>query len=89
MHKKLIFLLLFFLTIGYTSFAQLDPLDPCNTRGICLDVCTQGRCTSQACLDCLESYAIPLDGGLLWLLLAGAGYGVKKILDHRKKQQVL
>jgi hypothetical protein len=32
---------------------------------------------------------IPLDGGLLWLLLAGAGYGVKKIIDHRKKQQVL
>ena len=29
---------------------------------------------------------VPLDGGLLWLLLAGAGYGVKKIVDHRKKK---
>jgi hypothetical protein len=29
---------------------------------------------------------IPIDGGIIWLLLAGAGYGVKKIMDHKKKQ---
>lgn len=30
---------------------------------------------------------VPLDGGLLWLLIAGAGYGVKKIYDQRKKNR--
>lgn len=29
----------------------------------------------------------PLDGGLLWLLLAGAGYGARKIYDQRKKNR--
>ncbi len=27
----------------------------------------------------------PIDGGLIFLLAAGAGYGVKKIKDSRKK----
>lgn len=31
---------------------------------------------------------VPLDGGLIWLLLAGAGYGAKKIYDQRKKKNI-
>ncbi len=29
----------------------------------------------------------PIDGGLSLLLAAGAGYGVKKYRDHKKKRQ--
>lgn len=29
---------------------------------------------------------IPIDGGISALLAAGAGYGIKKIYDNRKKQ---
>ena len=28
---------------------------------------------------------IPIDGGISALLIAGAGYGVKKIYDNKKK----
>jgi len=33
------------------------------------------------CPDCPTS---PIDGGLIWLLIAGAGFAVKKIYDHNK-----
>lgn len=29
---------------------------------------------------------IPIDGGVSLLAAAGIGYGVKKLIDHRKKQ---
>lgn len=29
----------------------------------------------------------PIDGGLGLLLAGGVGYGVKKLIDHRRKQQ--
>lgn len=28
---------------------------------------------------------VPLDGGISLLLVAGAGYGIKKVIDNRKK----
>jgi hypothetical protein len=30
---------------------------------------------------------IPIDGGLGFLLAAGAGYGVKKLREHRSKRK--
>jgi hypothetical protein len=34
-----------------------------------------------------EGSPIPLDGGILYLLAAGGIYGVKKIVDHRKRNK--
>ncbi|MGK7392914.1 MAG: PID-CTERM protein-sorting domain-containing protein [Candidatus Cyclobacteriaceae bacterium M3_2C_046] len=28
---------------------------------------------------------IPIDGGLIYLILGGLAIGIKKIMDHRKK----
>jgi hypothetical protein len=30
--------------------------------------------------------SVPIDGGITWLLVAGAAYGAKKIYDYNKKQ---
>ena len=30
---------------------------------------------------------IPLDGGILYLLAAGGAYGMKKIVDHKRKKK--
>lgn len=50
---------------------------------ICLPVFLQAQGTDPGCDP---SYpGCPIDGGLIFLLVAGAGYGVKKIKDSRKK----
>jgi hypothetical protein len=33
-----------------------------------------------------QSGAVPVDGGLAFLLVAGAGYGAKKAYDYRKNK---
>ena len=30
---------------------------------------------------------IPIDGGILYLLAAGGAYGMKKIVDHKRKKK--
>jgi hypothetical protein len=91
-YKYLILIIFFVIGIIFYVFAQpggssimnMGLPDGCDLPE-CRDVC-EDNCESLACLECLDSTQIPLDGGLLWLLLAGAGYGVKKIVDLRKKQ---
>ena len=34
-----------------------------------------------------EGEPIPLDGGILYLLAAGGAYGMKKIVDHKRKKK--
>ncbi len=71
-----------------TAQTMNDPIDPCaDPESPCWEACN-GNCNNlnEACTQCLSNTQVPLDGGLLWLLLAGAGYGVKKIVDHRKKK---
>ena len=34
-----------------------------------------------------EDEPIPLDGGILYLLAAGGAYGMKKIVDHKRKKK--
>ncbi len=88
LRKKIIFIfftLILFLHID--GFTQPGP-DPCADPGSPCYIACGGDCssTNDECLACLSNTQVPLDGGLLWLLLAGAGYGVKKIVDHRKKK---
>ncbi|MEQ9351326.1 MAG: hypothetical protein RJQ00_01975 [Vicingaceae bacterium] len=35
---------------------------------------------------CFPPPCIPIDGGLSWLLLAGAAYGGKKVFDSKNKE---
>lgn len=35
--------------------------------------------------DGTDPTAVPIDGGAGWLLAAGAGYGIKKLRERRKK----
>jgi hypothetical protein len=69
---------------GGSSTMNMVPPDGCDLPE-CRTECAAG-CFEPECLECLEKTQIPIDGGILWLLLAGAGYGVKKIVDNRKKQ---
>jgi hypothetical protein len=95
------FFLFFLFLIGIIVCVEAQPGDGINAFSIpggsnpcmgysdeCDELCSEG-CGAPGCQPCIEGTQIPLDGGLLWLLLAGAGYGVKKIVDHKKKQQVL
>ena len=37
--------------------------------------------------NCANPPCVPIDGGLSWLLIAGAAYGAKKISDTRNKDE--
>jgi hypothetical protein len=45
-----------------------------------------GNCNPDECFDITEGCirCIPIDGGLLYLLLAGGIFGIKRIRDRRK-----
>lgn len=36
--------------------------------------------------SCWPPPCVPIDGGISFLIAAGAAYGAKKIYDHRRKQ---
>jgi len=36
---------------------------------------------------CWPPPCIPIDGGIVFLIVAGSLYGAKKIIDYRKQQQ--
>lgn len=42
-----------------------------------------GMCLAQP--DPPPKEPIPIDGGLIYLILGGLAIGIKKIMDHRKK----
>ena len=41
-------------------------------------------CGGPACMACLDALEIPLDGGVLWLLLGGAGLGIRRLVAVKK-----
>ncbi len=41
---------------------------------------------SAVCFGQAAPPATPIDGGLSLLLVAGGGYGIKRIIDHRKNR---
>lgn len=83
--KKILFIFLAItLLITTDGFTQLGPCEDSPCYEICNGDCS--NFTDPDCADCLEGTQVPLDGGLLWLLLAGAGYGIKKIVGQRKKK---
>jgi len=67
--------------------------NPCGTGcSNCDEECNQVGCDPAVCQTCLDQPAptgcsgvIPIDGGLIWLILGGAGLGAKSLLDKRKK----
>lgn len=38
------------------------------------------------CDPLVDPLCVPIDGGLSFLIVAGVGYGVKKVRDSRKQQ---
>lgn len=60
-----------FLLIGFTFSAKAQPPDP-------KDEHPDPPCFPPPC--------VPIDGGLSWLLLAGAAYGGKKVFDIKKEE---
>ncbi|OSZ78216.1 hypothetical protein CAP35_08115 [Chitinophagaceae bacterium IBVUCB1] len=43
-------------------------------------------CTSTKCYCGGGGYAVPLDGGLSLMAIAGAGYGISRVRASRKKK---
>ncbi|MFW5701104.1 MAG: PID-CTERM protein-sorting domain-containing protein [Cyclobacteriaceae bacterium] len=76
----LVFLISFTLASGQPSGCT-EETDPCN------DICLELSCGSVECKSCLDgdNDTIPLDGGLIWLVLGGAGLGVRSLLKKKKK----
>ncbi len=85
LRKKIIFIFFtLILVLHIDGFTQPGSCSDSPCIALCGENCE--NISDPECEACLEGTQIPLDGGLLWLLLAGAGYGVKKIVDHRKKK---
>jgi len=70
--KPIVFLVGFILLLSIDMFAGGPPTFPGGGGG------PPGGCWP-------PSSCIPIDGGLSFLLVAGAAYGAKKIFDHSKK----
>lgn len=66
------FIIFFLLIISNMTFAQ--PCNPGNDPDFEIDCNAHPECS-----EC------PIDGGLVALLVAGVGYGIKKVNDSRKK----
>jgi len=83
MRHKIILVLFLFLIISISTSASIDPCD--NICSACNIECT-GGCDTE-CETCVNNkcLGIPIDGGLIWLILGGAGIGAKSLLDKRKK----
>ncbi len=78
--KQLIILILLFSSV----FALADE-NPCeNPSDPCYSICNTA-CGSMECESCIANTQIPLDGGLIWLVLGGAGLGVRSLLKKKKK----
>ena len=76
---------IFTIFIGFFEVnAQL--LNPCDAiPPECAAACAS--CPSASCEQCLSGQnAIPVDGGILYLLFAGGIYSLKRIRDHRNKK---
>lgn len=63
---------------------------PCGVPGICLDCiedCSDG-CDESVCAICVElncKEEIPVDGGLLWLIIAGFGLKIGHFVKEKRK----
>ena len=67
--KKFKVLALIFLSVGFNYLMAAPPPPPSGTVGP----------------PCWPPPCIPIDGGVSFLIAAGAAYGAKKIYDSRKK----
>lgn len=68
--KKSLYLIAFLL-FSFSTEMKAQPPDPGNGGG--------GP-------GCFPPPCVPIDGGLSWLLLAGAAYGGKKIFDIKQEE---
>jgi hypothetical protein len=80
---KRFFLSLFFI-LGMLVYAGAQP-GGCEEVIGCEEECGND-CNSPECEECIRRLQIPIDGGILVLLLAGVGYGFKKIAGFKKKE---
>ena len=68
--------------------------DPCDDPDAICMACTEEcmPCSNIACEPCItqncQGNSIPIDGGLLWLILGGVGVGAKRIIIRRKKNKI-
>ena len=75
------------------SSAIAQPFN-CNVCSACKDICDNTGCDSDECLNCVNASSpggcfgvIPIDGGLIWLILGGVGVGVKSIVSRRRNDK--
>ena len=84
--KKIIIIIFLSMSLNNTAYNQIpagcsDEDHPC--YGVCQGVCQ----SSIDCLNCLATEPVPIDGGLLWLILGGAGLGVRRLMKNKKKEK--
>jgi hypothetical protein len=70
--KKKLFLLAFISLLSFNIDLKAQPPDPGGGGEL---------------PNCFPPPCVPIDGGLSWLLIAGAAYGGKKYLDINKKEE--
>ena len=71
--KTLLTIFSFILLLSFSSSLQAQPPGPGGPGGGGDPPCFPPPC-------------VPIDGGLSWLLLAGAAYGGKKVFDSKNKE---
>jgi hypothetical protein len=82
MIRKYIIVLVFL----FSSVIVLADDNPCfNSSDPCYPICN-ANCGSFECEECIAGTQVPLDGGLIWLVIGGAGLGVRNLIRRKKKK---
>lgn len=68
---------MFFILFSFNSFAES-----------CFDcVCTASQWCRDNCSKCLPDLPVPIDGGISYLLIAGAAYGGYRVFKKKGKEE--
>jgi len=87
--RKFLFLVAAFILLNCFPLYAVPCFPECPACSTACDPAQGNDCDSPTCTDCLSANCpslIPIDGGLIWLILGGAGLGIRRIVKSKKKK---
>jgi hypothetical protein len=79
------FILVFLLCL-MSMLTKAQPEECTESSHPCYAECN-ADCGGPTCMACLDALEIPIDGGIVWLLLGGAGIGIRRLVVSKKSNK--
>jgi hypothetical protein len=89
--RKFIFVFVSFIFLTCYPLYSIPCFPECPSCSTECDPALMNDCDSPTCQSCLSANCpslIPIDGGLIWLILGGAGLGAGRIIKNKKKSKL-